>query len=127
MNEGEDIWRVFGNMTLIINNANVYSISLADMTVNITIGKEAPNQLNIVQNIDSLEIPANGGSRHRIPIDIVIPPTVDKTALATEVTTECVKNLNKIATLVASRGKVTVLGTTIDYTFGPSLFDGRCI
>jgi hypothetical protein len=124
---GNGTFRIFGNMTMIINNANVYSISISAMELNGTIGKSAPNQIFFSQIIEALEIPANGVSRHKLPLDIVIPSTVDKAALASEVSTECIANLNKLNTVMSGKATVKALGIVVPFQFGPQTFQTRCL
>jgi len=124
---GNNIWRVFGNATVVMNNPNVYPISIAGMEVNGTIGRNPPNQVSFYQAIGALEIAANGISRFRLPVDLVIPPEVDKVALANEITSDCIANLNKLKTLMSGRARVNFLGSQLTFSFGPQYFEARCL
>jgi hypothetical protein len=122
-----NVTRIFGNVTLAINNPNLYAISLAGMEVNGTIGKNVTNQLHFHQEVQALEIAANGRSSHIVPFDLSVPPEIDTAALISEITRECITNINKMKILMSGTTRIKVLGSTINFSFGPQFFDSRCI
>jgi hypothetical protein len=118
---------VFGNITLFINNANVYSLTIVTMQLNGTIGKTEPNQVSFTQDISLLEIPPSGRSKHVLPINVVIPNTVNIAVLTQEIVVECAVNLNKLATVMSGTSVVRALGVSVPFQFGPQKFESRCI
>lgn len=115
-------------MTLVITNQNVYSISLAGMQLNGTIDFQNPaNEFSYNQTVGALFIPASSTTEQRLPIDFVVPRTINVAALTTDITLLCIKGLNKITTLVQGTAFVNVLGHVLPFSFGPEQVQSTCL
>ena len=116
---------MYGNITMIIANVNLYQVDLAGMDIQGTIGKNVSNQLRFNQTIGEVSIPASSGSTHLLPVDIVFPPEINALALFLEMAQDCLDN--SLTTIMAGAAKVKVLGAIIPFSFGPQEFESPCI
>lgn len=95
--------------------------------VNGTVGKNVTNAVTFSQSFSNLFIPSTSTSLHTVPIDFIIPPNIDKQALADSILLECITNHNQISTLMNGNATVSVLSLTFLFSFGPQYFFAPCI
>ena len=106
----------------------MYSISLAGMQLNGTIDYQNPaNEFSYNQTVGALFIPASSTTEQRLPINFVVPPTINIPALTGDIAVLCLKGLNKITTLVQGTAFVNVLGHIFPFSFGPEQVQSTCL
>lgn len=120
---GNKTFRLYGNATIVINNPNVYAISLAGLNVTDTWGN-SPSTISFTERLDNFNIPAEGLSLHIIPVNVVFPSTfnaVEFGALITQCTT------TGLVSVIRGVAEINIVGLIYTWNFGPQQITSSCL
>ncbi|KAH9252071.1 hypothetical protein BASA81_010053 [Batrachochytrium salamandrivorans] len=118
--------RVFGNISVALDNANVMNIDVKEMQLSVLVGKQSFSQTTVSTMIGQLTIPGSSVSHHVIPVSIPIPDSVNLVALAADIASDCLRD-NRMTLVVSGSAKLVALSINMDFKFGPMPVEAVCL